>query len=65
MLRGVAFHQPIGKSVAMACRRNGLLLRPGGDWFAVAPPLSTTSEEAVEIAEIIERSIAEVLANGD
>jgi adenosylmethionine-8-amino-7-oxononanoate aminotransferase len=61
MLRGVAFHQPIGKAVSDACRENGLLLRPGADWVGVAPPLSTTSAEASEIAGIIERSIAQVV----
>jgi beta-alanine--pyruvate transaminase len=61
MLRGVAFRQPIGKAVSDACRENGLLLRPGADWVGVAPPLSTTSAEASEIAGIIERSIAQVV----
>jgi adenosylmethionine-8-amino-7-oxononanoate aminotransferase len=62
LLRGLAFNQPIGKAVYTACRRNGLLLRPGADWLAIAPPLTTTPAEAHEIVEIIERSIAEVLA---
>jgi adenosylmethionine-8-amino-7-oxononanoate aminotransferase len=61
MMRGVAFTRPIGKAVYDACRRNGLLLRPAADWVGVAPPLSTTSEEAAEIVEIIERSITEVV----
>jgi len=63
MLRALAFNQPIGKAVYSACRRNGLLLRPGADWLAIAPPLTTTSAEATEIVGIIERSINEVLAS--
>ena len=61
MLRGIAFREPIGKRVYDACRQNGLLLRPAADWVGVAPPLSTTSAEAAEIVEIIERSVAEVV----
>lgn len=61
MMRGVAFNRPIGKAAYDACRQNGLLLRPAADWLGVAPPLSTTSDEASEIVGIIERSIAEVV----
>jgi adenosylmethionine-8-amino-7-oxononanoate aminotransferase len=61
MMRGVAFHKPIGKAVYDACRENGLLLRPGADWVGIAPPLSTTVDEATEIVNILERSIAEVV----
>ncbi|MCC6805768.1 MAG: aminotransferase class III-fold pyridoxal phosphate-dependent enzyme, partial [Anaerolineae bacterium] len=61
MIRGLAFHQPIGKAVYDACRENGLLLRPGADWVGIAPPLVTTSEEGSEIVGIIEKSIAQVI----
>lgn len=61
LMRGLAFCRPIGKAVSDACRENGLLLRPGGNWVGIAPPLSTTSEEAVEIVGIIERSLAQVV----
>ncbi|MGH2561405.1 MAG: aspartate aminotransferase family protein [Thermomicrobiales bacterium] len=60
LLLGVAFHQPIGKAVYDACRRLGLLLRPGGDFVGVAPPLCTTKAEADEIAAILEAGIADV-----
>lgn len=60
LLLGVAFHQPIGKAVYDACRRLGLLLRPGGDFVGIAPPLCTTEAEADEIASILESGIAEV-----
>lgn len=53
MLRGVAFHEPIGKAVYQAARQRGLLLRPGGDWVGVAPPLSTTRAEADEIVALL------------
>ncbi|HKG25322.1 MAG TPA: aspartate aminotransferase family protein [Thermomicrobiales bacterium] len=61
MLLGIAFHQPIGKAVYSACRRRGLLLRPGLDWDGVAPPLCTTIDEADEIAAIIEDAIGDVV----
>jgi len=61
MMRGLAFTSPIGKAVYDACRENGLLLRPGADWVGIAPPLSTTSDEATEIVDILERSIAQVV----
>ena len=61
MMRGLAFHEPIGRAVYSACRRNGLLTRPAHDWIGVAPPLVTTEQEADEIIAIIERSVAEVV----
>jgi adenosylmethionine-8-amino-7-oxononanoate aminotransferase len=61
MLRGIAFNEPIGDAVYNACRENGLLLRPAADWIGVAPPLSTTSDEAAEIVDIVERSIAQIV----
>ncbi|MCC6944054.1 MAG: aspartate aminotransferase family protein [Thermomicrobiales bacterium] len=62
MMRGLAFHEPIGRAVYSACRRNGLLTRPAHDWIGVAPPLVTTEQEADEIIAIIEKSIPEALA---
>jgi adenosylmethionine-8-amino-7-oxononanoate aminotransferase len=61
MMLGHAFRQPIGKAVYAACRRRGLLLRPGLDWVGVAPPLCTTMDEADEIAGIIEDAIGDVV----
>ncbi|MGH2534821.1 MAG: aspartate aminotransferase family protein [Thermomicrobiales bacterium] len=58
LLLGVAFHRPIGKAVYDACRRLGLLLRSGGDFVGVAPPLCTTKAEADEIAELLEVGIS-------
>ncbi len=60
MMRALAFTEPIGKAVYAACRKNGLLTRPGHDWIGVAPPLVTTREEVDEIIAIVERSTAEV-----
>ena len=62
MLRGLIFHEEIGRPVYAACRRNGLLTRPAHDWIGVAPPLVTTKSEADEIIAIIEKSIPEALA---
>jgi adenosylmethionine-8-amino-7-oxononanoate aminotransferase len=59
MLRGVAFHEPIGQAVYDAARRNGLLTRPGGDWVGVAPPLCTTVAEVDEIVGILEEAVEE------
>jgi acetylornithine/succinyldiaminopimelate/putrescine aminotransferase len=61
MLRGVVFKEPIGGAVYRAARRRGLLLRPGSDWDGVAPPLCTTTDEADEIAAILEAAIADVV----
>ena len=62
MMRALAFNEPIGKAVYAACRKNGLLTRPGHDWIGVAPPLVTTKEEVDEIINIIAKSVAEVVA---
>jgi L-2,4-diaminobutyrate transaminase len=60
MLRGVGFQQPIGKAVYSAARARGLLLRPGADFVGVAPPLTTTVDEADEITGILEQAIVDV-----
>ncbi len=62
MLRGLAFNQPIGRPMYVACRENGLLTRPAPDWIGIAPPLVTTTEEADEIVDIVAKSLAEVTA---
>jgi adenosylmethionine-8-amino-7-oxononanoate aminotransferase len=59
MMRGLAFTEPIGKAIYAACRRNGLLVRPGGDWIGIAPPLTTTAAEADEIVAIVAKAIDE------
>lgn len=64
MLRGVAFTEPIGHAVYDAARRLGLLTRPGHDWVGIAPPLSTTRDEANEIAAILEEAIEDVVESG-
>lgn len=60
LLRGLAFTQPVGQAVYDSARRNGLLLRPGGDWVGIAPPLTTTPDEIDEIATILEEAIDDV-----
>jgi adenosylmethionine-8-amino-7-oxononanoate aminotransferase len=60
MLRGIVFKEAIGGAVYRAARKRGLLQRPGSDWGGVAPPLCTTTDEADEIAEILEAAIADV-----
>jgi beta-alanine--pyruvate transaminase len=61
MLWGLAFTDPIGQAVHEAARRRGLLTRPGGDWVGVAPPLSTTRDEADEITAILDEAIQDVV----
>jgi adenosylmethionine-8-amino-7-oxononanoate aminotransferase len=61
MLRGLAFSEPIGQAVYDEARRNGLLMRPAGDWVGIAPPLCTTTDEADEIVAILESSIDTVV----
>jgi adenosylmethionine-8-amino-7-oxononanoate aminotransferase len=65
MLRGVAFTEPVGKAVYAASRRRGLLVRPGLDWVGVAPPLSTTREEADEVVAILADALEAVAARRD
>jgi L-2,4-diaminobutyrate transaminase len=60
MLRGIGFGRPVGRAVYAEARRRGLLLRPGVDFVAVAPPLTTTPAEADEIVGIIDEAIAAV-----
>jgi adenosylmethionine-8-amino-7-oxononanoate aminotransferase len=62
LLLGVGLQKPAGKAVYNACRQRGLLLRGGGDFVGIAPPLTTTTAEADEIASILEDGIAEVAA---
>ncbi len=60
LLLGIAFREPIGKAVYAEARRRGLLLRPGHDWCGVAPPLCITTDEADEIASILDAAISDV-----
>lgn len=61
----------VGARVSAACLKNGLIARamPHGDILGFAPPLITTIEEILEIATIVQTSVAQVVAelksNGD
>ena len=55
------FDPPLGRKIASAARKNGLILRIDPHWIGLAPPLIISSSEVDEIVDILERSIREVL----
>jgi adenosylmethionine-8-amino-7-oxononanoate aminotransferase len=46
--------------VQQAARRRGLLVRASPNNLTLAPPLVLTDADVIEIAEILEESVAEV-----
>ncbi|MCF8565720.1 aminotransferase class III-fold pyridoxal phosphate-dependent enzyme, partial [Alicyclobacillus tolerans] len=50
----------MGLKIGEQARRNGLLLRAGSDFIAVAPPLTTSTSDIDEICQIIDASISAV-----
>jgi adenosylmethionine-8-amino-7-oxononanoate aminotransferase len=59
--------QPVGTAVQQAARRRGLLVRASPHNVTLAPPLVLTAADVIEIADILEESVAEVseqLASG-
>jgi len=53
---------PIGTLIGRQAMKNGLLLRFDPHWIALGPPLVITERDVDEIIEILDRSVAEVLA---
>ena len=51
---------PVGTAVQQAALRHGLLLRGTPPAVTLAPPLTTTADEADEMADILEAAIEEV-----
>ncbi len=51
----------IGKRIAKASLKNGLLQRAEPNWFTIAPPLIATRSDIDEIMAILEKSLEEVL----
>jgi acetylornithine/succinyldiaminopimelate/putrescine aminotransferase len=60
MLYAFVLDGPAAQALHLACRRRGLLVRPGHDFIVIAPPLVTSESEADEIAAIIEAARGEV-----
>lgn len=58
------FAPPIGTRIGRRALENGLLTRFDPHWLALGPPLVIGPAEVDEIVEILDRSIAEVLAEG-
>jgi adenosylmethionine-8-amino-7-oxononanoate aminotransferase len=52
--------QPVGTAVQQAARRRGLLVRASPHNVTLAPPLVLTAADVIEIADILEESVAEV-----
>jgi adenosylmethionine-8-amino-7-oxononanoate aminotransferase len=53
----------IGKRIAEASLKNGLIQRAEPHWIAVAPPLVATESDIEEIFNILDKSIEEVLSD--
>jgi adenosylmethionine-8-amino-7-oxononanoate aminotransferase len=51
----------LGTALKRAALENGIILRIDPDWFAVAPPLITTDEQACEMCDLIETSLKQAL----
>lgn len=51
----------LGTALKRAALENGIILRIDPDWFAVAPPLITTEEQAGEMCDRIEKSLKQAL----
>ena len=51
----------LGTALKQAALENGVILRIDPDWFAVAPPLVTTDEQACEMCDRIEKSLKQAL----
>jgi adenosylmethionine-8-amino-7-oxononanoate aminotransferase len=51
----------LGTALKRAALENGIILRIDADWFAVAPPLVTTDEQACEMCDLIEKSLKQAL----
>ena len=52
----------VGKRIGKRALELGLILRADPDWFALAPPLVTSREDLDGMIAILERSVADVLA---
>jgi adenosylmethionine-8-amino-7-oxononanoate aminotransferase len=52
----------IGKRIGAECQARGLIIRHDPDWFAIAPPFVSTTEELDAMLGILEDSIQAVLA---
>ena len=53
----------IGKRIAKASLKNGLLQRAEPNWFTIAPPLIATRSDIDEVIEILGKSMEEVLSS--
>jgi adenosylmethionine-8-amino-7-oxononanoate aminotransferase len=52
----------LGEALRMAALDNGLILRIDPDWFAVCPPLIAEDSDIDDLADRIERSLAQAMA---
>ena len=50
----------VGKNVALACRRRGVMVRPIGPVVAMSPPLTITREHVETLVEVLQAAIREV-----
>jgi adenosylmethionine-8-amino-7-oxononanoate aminotransferase len=59
------FPDAFGVRVGRRALANGLLCRFDPHWLAFGPPLVVTGEQIDEMVDILDRSVGEVLADGD
>lgn len=61
LLIGIEFNQPIAKSVALQCQKNGLLVNGNSErTIRIAPPLNVSDREIATFIKLFTKSIAEV-----
>jgi len=51
----------VGKRIGAVCQEGGLIIRHDPDWFAMAPPLTSTVEQVDAMCAILDASIAQVM----
>ena len=55
---------PIGRRIGHECRRRGLLVRPADAMIVLAPPLTSSRAELIEIVDLFEEAVDAVTSRG-
>jgi len=51
----------LGDALKKTAIENGIILRIDPDWFAIAPPITSTDEEIEEMCDLIEKSLVDAI----
>ncbi len=51
----------LGNALKKTAIENGIILRIDPDWFAIAPPITSTDEEIEEMCDLIEKSLVDAI----